>query len=603
VWWHVGLLALLCLLTYFPGLDAHGVTNWQEGQRLIVARDMQARGQWLVPTVHGQPYIAKPPMIYWAQIVLANAMGQTVELWHLRFVVALAGLLGVLATYGAAREVLTPDRASAAERAFAARAALWSGSLLATGILYVRAARIGELDIVIVPFVTIAVWAVARAFRTHRLERRTNWSAVLVGVLAATGAMLTKDTALLFVAFAGYGGIAVWCAYTQEPLDYALTREQLARPLVPPPVTPAWRQFAGGLVLGAGSCTAVALNVRSASDLGGPILVGIAGAWLGVTLARLATPRRAMALFVAMSRTHPVLVLGVPAGVAIGWRWLVAQRIGPEVVASLAKGEADDNIRPFMPEAPINNFETMLFGLGIASVLAAAACVVLMRWRPRLTPGGAIIAAWIILSLIVFSVLGKGVQRYLTPLWPAWAMLAGWFVATWCRPRPLRTSPSPWLASALAALPLGHAVQYGWLRDRLNAKRSPRDLIAAILRTSEGRVPGRLFSFEYASPAFDYYAGCPVQIVGDPRALATMYAGAAWPLERFRDRVAEAGRVVLICRAGPIPGVDLPSAVERLRQSGFSLEEIGDLPSFEIDNGRTPMMAVIVTVTPPVRTR
>lgn len=598
MWVHVALLALLCVLCFFPGLDSHGVTNWQEGQRLLVARDMQARGDWLVPTVHGEPYIAKPPMIYWAQLAVAGVLGETVELWHLRFVVAMAGLLGVLATYGAARQLLLADRATREERARAARGAAWAAALLATGILYVRAARIGELDILIVPFVAAAVWGVACAFRTHRLSRRTNWLAVLVAVVAASGAVLTKDPGPMFVAFAAYGGIAVWYAHTPEPLDVAMFPRGTGGGIVEAPTAPRWLPLVGGAVVGGGFFAAMARNVTSAGEALGPVLIGIAGAWLGATIARLLQPRRLRAFVVALSRTHPLLVLGVPVGVAVGWRWLVAQRVGDGVVESLAKGEVDDNVRPFIAAAPINNVETVLFGLGIGSVLAIVGCVVLLRLRPRLTPGGAMIAAWIVLSLIAMSVLGKGVQRYLTPMWPAWAMVAAWMAARWTEPRPMRVAVGPWLVATVVVLAAGQSVQYGWLRDQLNAKRSPRDLLQELsLRLGDEEL-SRVYLYEYASPAMDYYAGRRVQIVGDPRALATMYAGDAWTLGQFRAHLVESGPAVLIYRDGLIPGVGgvgLAPADERLREAGFVVESLGTLPAFEIDNGRTPMKAARVS--------
>lgn len=591
---HAAVLAALCLLTFFPGLDTHGVTNWQEGQRLIVARDMQERGQWLVPTVHGQPYLAKPPMIYWAQLAVAGALGQRVELWHLRFVVALAGLLGVVATYGAARELFTPDRPTAAQRDSAARAAFWSAALLATGILYVRAARIGELDILLVPFVACAVWGVARAFRAHRVERRTSAPAVLLAAAATTGAVLTKDPGLLYVALAAYGGIALWYACTSDPLD--TTFLGFDRGLPPTPAAPAnpWLARAGAVLVGMAFFAAAAVNMHSADELPGPLLIGAAGAWLGWVLGRLLQPRRAMAVLVAYSRTHPLLVLGVPAAARFGWAYLVAQRIGADRAASLAQAEVDDNIRPFIAEAPINNFETLVFGLGIGSILAFVAAFVLLRARPRLTPGAAVIAAWIVLSLIVFSVLGKGVQRYLTPMWPAWAMLAGWLAAHWCEPRPLQRPRALWLGAAVLALATAQTVQYGWLRDRLNAHRSPRDLVRALRASPFWTDPGQVFAFEYTSPALDYYAGGPVRAVGDPRALATMYAGDAWTVEQFRRRLEQDGSAILIYRDGPIPGTDLPPAVERLREAGLAVEPLDGLPEFRIDNGRTPMKAAVV---------
>jgi len=595
-WVPVALLTLLCLATYFPGLDSHGITNWQEGQRLLVARDMQSRGDWLVPTVHGQPYIAKPPMIYWAQLSLAKAMGHTIELWHLRLVAAIAGLLGVLAAFGAAKELLTPDLASVEDHRFATSAAFWSAALLATGILYVRAARIGELDILLVPFIAAAVWAVARAFRTHRLARRTNWLAVLAATLASTGAVLTKDPGLLYVAFAAYGGIAAWYAFSRDPLDLALLPSRVKAPLVLAPNDAPWVSVLGAILGGLAFGVPAAMNVRSAGDSPGPIIIGIAGALVGTTVSRLLHPRRLRACLVALSRTHPVLVIGVPAAVRLTWGWLVAQRVGADVVARLSRAEADDNVRLFVPQAPINNLETMLFGLGLGSVLAVVAVAVLLRWRPRLTPGAAMLAAWIILNFIAFSMLGKGVQRYLTPMWPAWAILAGWAAATWCRPRPLRVSPAPWLAAAIILLGGAQSFQYGWLRDALNAKRSPRDLVRAITDRPDWRDASALFSFEYTTPALDYYAGGPVRVVGDPRALATMYAGDPWTLDQFREHLHASGESVIIYRDGPIPGTTLPPAIDRLRDAGFVVESLGSLPAFEIDNGRTPMKAARVKV-------
>src|SRR5690606_9868631 len=63
-------LGALCAVTFFVGLTTHGLTNWQEAQRALVAQDMAQRGDWLVPTVNGAPYLAKPPLIYWAQLAL-----------------------------------------------------------------------------------------------------------------------------------------------------------------------------------------------------------------------------------------------------------------------------------------------------------------------------------------------------------------------------------------------------------------------------------------------------------------------------------------------------------------------------------------------------
>ena len=62
------LITVLCLPLYALGATAIGVVNEQEAFRATAAREMHARSDWIVPTLHGEPYLAKPPLIYWAQL-------------------------------------------------------------------------------------------------------------------------------------------------------------------------------------------------------------------------------------------------------------------------------------------------------------------------------------------------------------------------------------------------------------------------------------------------------------------------------------------------------------------------------------------------------
>lgn len=99
-------LAALCAVVFFLGLSTHGLTNWQEAQRALVAREMHDRGAWIVPTVHGRPYLAKPPLVYWAPMALARLTGTRPGEWHLRATVAMAMSLGVVGVYLLGRRML-----------------------------------------------------------------------------------------------------------------------------------------------------------------------------------------------------------------------------------------------------------------------------------------------------------------------------------------------------------------------------------------------------------------------------------------------------------------------------------------------------------------
>src|SRR5262249_33710723 len=97
-------------------------------------------------------------------------------------------------------------------------AALLSALCLATGILYTRSSRIGELDILLVPCVTIAAIGILLSWRSQRLHGRAHWPGMVLATLAATAAVMTKGPpGLAMVALGPYGGIALWAAFSRDP--------------------------------------------------------------------------------------------------------------------------------------------------------------------------------------------------------------------------------------------------------------------------------------------------------------------------------------------------------------------------------------------------
>jgi hypothetical protein len=595
------LLTLLCLVTYFPGLTTHGLTNWQEAQRAVVAREMQANGSWLVPTINAHPYLAKPPLIYWCQLALAEVTGGRVGLFHLRLTVALAGLVGVLATYVVARRLLkgsgdlgSPTHRTVENSEWSRGAAWWAALSLATGFLYVRSSRIGELDILLVPFVVVGVGAVAAAWRSHRERGRTNFAAVVLGAVCAVGAALTKGPpGLLVLGLAGYGGIALQelrygAPFGREPASTgraSSTGRNVARGL-------ALVAFGGGLVAA----------LRHA-DPGASLIVTVVGAALiGLTigaltflLIRVVNPVGARSLLRAYARTHPVGVLG--AGALALWLWghLVRLRVG-DAAARFVSEEAEDNLRLLVPQAPINNLEAAAFGVGLGSVGAILAVIWLLRERPRLRPGWGFIFAWVGLGLAAFSLLGKGVGRYLTPLWPGIAILGGMFLAgvlidsSARGGRRLRTT----LGAIVVVLAGAQSWYYGYGRERYDADRSARALVGELLAPPLNVDPSGVFTFEFRTPAVDYELDRWVQPVGETGLRAGVSGGESWTLDELRERVRSRGPVTLLVRLNEPSKRDL--AVDRLRGAGFTVDPIATHARFTIDAGKAPVGAVRVGV-------
>jgi 4-amino-4-deoxy-L-arabinose transferase-like glycosyltransferase len=564
---HLLLLTALCWATYFPGLATHGLTNWQEAQRGLVAREMQTRHEWIVPTVDGRPYLAKPPLIYWSQLALASCRGVVTGEFELRLTVALAGWLGVLATYVAARRMV------------GGVAAWWAGIFLTGGLLYARSSRIGEIDILMAPFTSAAIGALYVAWQSHLERRRTHLTAVLLAIAAACGAMLAKGPpALLAIGLAGYGSIALHEAWSSD---------------VPKSVTRSGA-VVGALILAGETVWLNRSEPWGPADVAGVGMFGLMGAGVGVVLARLGALGRWKSLLAASSRTHPVAVLGIPLLVLWGWGRLVTARIGPEAVAAAVRTETLDNLRPLVAESPINNLEAMTYAVGLGSLAAAGCAVWMIHRRIRPTPARWVLIAWVVGGFCAFSLLGKGVVRYLTPVWPGVAIVGGvWFEHALSRVRSPRRL-GLLTATAAVALCLGQSWWYGFERERKHPERSPRAMMKELVR-APGVDPGRISMFEFESPAVDYYVGASVDSLADVVPRPGLVGIGPGTIRDLHDRLEreDSDWTLLIRRTQPSSMISR-LALDRLHDAGFVTAPIPLTARFVIDNNRTDVDAVRV---------
>lgn len=490
-------LTLLAAVMYLFGLTSHGLTNWQEARRALVAREMFERGEWIVPTCFGEPYIAKPPMIYWAQMAIGHArsaLGLTpfTDETEIRLAVALAGVLGVLATYFAARSILRDG----SDPRLGDDAAWLSALGLATGVLYVRSSRIGELDVLTVPFVVAAVAAILHASRAAAGRGGTRWGAIGLATLASTAATLTKGPpALLIVALAGFGSLLL-LSEAEAPARDATG-----------PQAPAPTLRGVGALIGALAALLLCLpRVEGPIDWTGVLFFMALAALIGSTLARAAEPGAARRLACALRPAHPIIVLGVPVLVLWGWSWLVSARIGSRALSRLAAAELEDNLRLLVLDSPAKNAGFMFYGVAPMSFAALAGLLWTLKNRPILTDGQRVSLAWCGLGFAAFSAVGKGVARYLTPVWPGVAMLGGLFLAGALRRHEQETGGRRARRAAVAlmiAAGLAQGWWYGVGREAWFGWRSPR----AFMRELVPRIDAdRLGVWELDAPAVDFYA-------------------------------------------------------------------------------------------------
>jgi hypothetical protein len=78
----IAILVLFTLIAYIPFL---GLPPWEgnEPLRVIIAKEMIQTGNWIMPILHGKPYLAKPPLMNWL-IAISGSLFGTVNEWTSR---------------------------------------------------------------------------------------------------------------------------------------------------------------------------------------------------------------------------------------------------------------------------------------------------------------------------------------------------------------------------------------------------------------------------------------------------------------------------------------------------------------------------------------
>jgi 4-amino-4-deoxy-L-arabinose transferase-like glycosyltransferase len=178
----LALLLSVAALLFFSRLRAP-LLEPQEARYAEIPRQMLAEGRFVVPVLHGEPYLDKPPLLYW--LIMANYRLFGVHDWAARLIPGLAGVLTVLAAYGWAR------------RTVGTRAALCGALALCFSAPFVYRQRMLTMDGLLCLWVTAALAAAHEAVLGPAL-RRGWW--LLAGVACGLGLLTKGPVALVLVA-------------------------------------------------------------------------------------------------------------------------------------------------------------------------------------------------------------------------------------------------------------------------------------------------------------------------------------------------------------------------------------------------------------------
>ena len=184
------LVAAVCCLARLGALP---LLQPDEGRNAEVAREMAARGAWLVPTYDGLPYLDKPAFYFRLVGLSMAALGENETAARLPGALAALGVLALMYAF--------------ARRSYGARAAALAVLVVGTTPLVIAFARIVIFDMLLALFVVAAVLAGYRAEESEGASR-ARWYAL--GAACAGLATLVKGPVgflLPALVLAGFHGL------------------------------------------------------------------------------------------------------------------------------------------------------------------------------------------------------------------------------------------------------------------------------------------------------------------------------------------------------------------------------------------------------------
>jgi 4-amino-4-deoxy-L-arabinose transferase-like glycosyltransferase len=214
-WSALALLVLIPGVLLYPCLDFH-LFEPDESRYAQIPREMLQAGEWVVPTLQGEPYLDKPPLLYWLVMLGYRLFG--VHAWSARLVPALAVHATVLLTYLLGRRTLGE------------RPAWWAALVLALAPGFVGMARLLVLDGLLTLWTALALFAAFEGVCGSHLR----WGWWLLAAGACGLGVLTKGPVAvvllvpplwLYRRLAGQGvspGLRGWLVFAAVVLAVAL---------------------------------------------------------------------------------------------------------------------------------------------------------------------------------------------------------------------------------------------------------------------------------------------------------------------------------------------------------------------------------------------
>ena len=190
--WVIGLL-VAALTLYLTNLGGLPLRDWDEGIVAQVAREIYNAPpealRWLYPTLDGQPYINKPPLVH-LLIASTYSISGMINEWTTRLPGAILTAISVPLLYSIGREIF-PRRLWA----------IFSALVYLTLLPVVRHGRLAMLDGAILCFFLLTIWCLLRCRRDLRYCLGVGIGLGLIALTKGILAFLLGAIALAFIAW------------------------------------------------------------------------------------------------------------------------------------------------------------------------------------------------------------------------------------------------------------------------------------------------------------------------------------------------------------------------------------------------------------------
>ncbi len=377
-------------LVLFANLGGPRLWDRDEPRNAGCAVEMLQRGDWITPVFNGELRTHKPILLYWFMMVAYAAFG--VSEFAARFWSAALGLGTALLTYGIGR------------RMFSSATGLWAAVILLTTLMFDVASRAATPDAFLIFWSTAALYVYV-------------WGTFSGN--SSDGRELPVDGKL-----AGHKPVRLFPTWPVAVLMYAcMGMATLAKGPV-------------GFVLPTAVIGMYLLVVREARRAPTRVKTGwghAIGHWfLGVL--RPFSPRHFLAtcwMMRPLTAMFVILVVALPWYAAVGFRtdgaWLRGFFLEHNLGRAVHSLEGHRGPLVYYPMALLVGF----FPWSVFAVPAALDTVRGLRHRGPDHAGRLLALSWVGVYLILFSIASTKLPSYITPCYPAVALLVGCFVQRW----------------------------------------------------------------------------------------------------------------------------------------------------------------------------